>query len=126
MPASPLPAALLVTAALLAGCSGSSSPAKATPSSTLLPVPSPVATLPDYVTKLSQTIGEYDVAPDPALTDANAHLVLDAVASIPGTQSAKLIDGKLHVEILPAATDAQRGNILRELAAIGRVSEGAV
>lgn len=122
----PLPAALLVTAVLLTGCSGSSDTAKPTPSSTLLPVPSPVATLPEYVTKLSQTIGEYDVTPAPALTDANAHDVLDAVASIPGTQSAKLIGGKLRVEILPDATTEQRNNILRELAAIGKVSEGAV
>jgi hypothetical protein len=87
-------------------------------------VPSPVATLPAYVAKLSQTIGEYVVAPSPALTPENSHDVLDAVASIPGTQSTKLIDGKLHVEILPAATNDQRGKILRELAAIGTVSEG--
>ena len=125
MHSSPLPATLLV-AALLTGCSGSSTPAKPTPSSTLLPVPSPVATLPDYVTKLSQTIGEYDVDPDPALTDANAHDIVDAVASIPGTQSAKLVGGKLRVEILPDATDDQRNAILRELAAIGKVSEGAI
>ncbi|MCW2673871.1 MAG: hypothetical protein JWP14_2460 [Frankiales bacterium] len=111
-------------AALLTGCSGSSSAAKPVPSSTLLPVPSPVATVPAYVTKLSQTIGEYVVTPDPALTTANAHDVLDAVASIKGVQSAKLVDSKLRVEILPDATTAQRDDILRELAALGQVSEG--
>ena len=120
-------AALFLLGSLtLSGCSGSSSSAKPTPSSTLLPVPSPVATLPAYVTKLSQTIGEYDVAPAPALTPENSHDVVDAVASIPGVQSAKLVNGKLRVEILPGATDDQRGKILRELAAIGTVSEGAV
>ena len=123
----PLPSCLLagaVAAALLTGCSGSSSAAKPAPSSTLLPVPSPVATVPAYVMKLSQTIGEYVVAPHTALTAANAHDVLDAVASIKGVQSAKLVDSKLRVEILPDATVAQRDDILRELAAIGQVSEG--
>jgi hypothetical protein len=64
------------------------------------------------------------VAPHTALTAANAHDVLDAVASISGVQSAKLVDGKLRVEILPDATTAQRDAALRELAAIGQVSEG--
>jgi hypothetical protein len=118
----------LLTAAvlpfLLTACSGSSSGAKPAPSPTLLPVPSPVATLPAYVTKLSQTIGEYVVAPSPALTPENSHDVIDAVASISGVQSARLVGGKLRVEILPAATDDQRGKILSELAAFGTVAEG--
>jgi hypothetical protein len=83
-----------------------------------------VATIPVDVAGLSQTVGEYVVAPSKDLSAKQVDAAVQKLKGMPGVQSATLVSGKIHVEVRPDALTTQREALERQLAALGTVSEG--
>ena len=112
-------ALLLAGGLLLTGCSDDKKAAEPKGE-----VPTPVATIPVEVAGLPFGVGEYVVDPSAELSEDDVAAAVGKVRGLKGVQSSKLVGKKLHVEILPDATQTEREVVLRQLAALGKVSEG--
>ena len=111
-------AALPLLAALsLTGCSADEPEA-------VQGAPAPVASLPAEIAKISKTVGQYYVAPRGDATPAQVNDVLAKVKSMKGVQSAVRQGEQISVEFLGGASPADHVAVLRQLAALGAVTEG--